>query len=161
MKEIYVALENLRSLYNIGAIFRTCSFFGVKNVILVGYSGKRFNTLGQPILHDQIKKSSLGAEESLNIIFLETSSDLIKFAKENHLKLVSAEQHPDSTSLNKWKVSDKTVLVFGNEVEGVSKEVLSSSNQIIEVVRTGVHNSLNVTTVCGIVLFAVRFSSPS
>lgn len=152
MPNVYVALENLRSLYNIGAIFRTCSFFGVTKVLLVGYSGRNFDTKGNVILHDEVKKSSLGAEKDLEIVFLETSFDLVEFAKKYNLEIVSVEQDPKSTKLGNWKPSDNSILVFGNEVDGVSKEILDNSEDIVEIERIGTHNSLNVTTACGIIL---------
>jgi len=152
---MFVALENIRSLYNIGAIFRTCSYFGVKNVLLVGYAGKTITPRGQTVLHEEIKKVSLGSENDLNIVFIKDSQELIAYAVEHGLNLVAVEQHEKSVPLSKW-TPDKTqeiVLVFGNEVDGVSPTVLDVSAQIIEIERTGSHNSLNVTTACGIVLY--------
>ena len=64
---IYIALENIRSLFNIGAVFRTCNFFGFINVILVGYSGKTKNTKNKTILNKEVLKSSLGSEKDLQI----------------------------------------------------------------------------------------------
>ena len=152
---MYVALENIRSLYNIGAIFRTCSYFGVKNVMLVGYAGKTVNPRGQTVLHDEIKKVSLGSEGDLNIIFIKDSQELISYSVEHGLSLVAVEQHPKSVSLSKMLIdkTSETILVFGNEVDGVSPLVLDAASQIIEIERTGSHNSLNVTTACGIVLY--------
>jgi tRNA G18 (ribose-2'-O)-methylase SpoU len=155
MENIYVALENLRSLYNIGAIFRTCSFFGVKKVLLAGYSGRNFDTKGRVVLHEEIKKSSLSSEKDLEIIF---TDDLVKYAADNKLKIISIEQHPDSIALQDWKPESDTILVFGNEVDGVSTQVLEASEEIVEIEKSGTHNSLNVTTSCGIVLFHLQSS---
>jgi tRNA G18 (ribose-2'-O)-methylase SpoU len=152
MNNVYVALENIRSLYNIGAIFRTCSFFGVTKVLLVGYSGRNFDTRGNVVLHEEIKKSSLGSEKDIEINFVENSNELILYAKKNDLQIVSIEQNEKSTKLCNWKPTDNTILVFGNEVDGVSKEILEASNEIVEIERVGKHNSLNVTTACGIIL---------
>ena len=149
---IYVALENLRSLYNIGGIFRTCSFFGITRVLLVGYSGRNFDTRGRSVLHEDVKKSSLGSEANLEIVFLEDAGELLKYAKDNGLRVVSMEQNEKSLKLGDWAPQDNSILVFGNEVTGVSDELLLGSDQIVEVERPGVHNSLNVTTTCGIVL---------
>ena len=101
-KNIYIALENIRSLFNIGAVFRTCSFFGFTNVILVGYSGKTKNTKNETILNKEILKSSLGSEKDLQITFLETSDDLIKFCEENGLNLISIEQGLTSIKLTEF-----------------------------------------------------------
>ncbi len=155
MKNIYIALEDLRSLYNIGAIFRTCSFFGFYNVILVGYSGKTANEHGEPILHPNILKTSLGAEKDLNIQFIPDSTGLLSYAQKNNLQIVAVEQTERSEPLHEWKPEDNAIIVFGNEVTGVSEELLDKSNKIVEVYRAGKHNSLNVTTVCGVVLYQI------
>lgn len=152
MKNVYVALENLRSLYNIGAIFRTCSFFGLDKVVLIGYTGKRALPGGKTLLHEKIAKSALGSENHLQVIFLESPQELIIFAKENRLKIISIEQNENSVSLEKWVPEDNCVLILGNEVTGISKYLLQNSDKIIEISRYGKHNSLNVATTCGIVL---------
>lgn len=154
--KIYVALENVRSLYNIGAIIRTCSFFDISNIILVGYSGKDY--IGdKAYIHEKIKKTSLGSDEDICFTLLDTSEDLINFAKSNTIKLVSVEQTPDSILLENLEqtliLTEDIILVFGNEVTGVSKEVLDNSDLIVEIKRIGKHNSLNITTACGIVLY--------
>jgi len=149
---IYVALENLRSLHNIGAIFRTCSFFGVTEVLLVGYSGKTHSGRGEVVLHSDIQKTALGSEKDLNITFLGSAKDLIAFAKGTNLNLIAVEQHKNSTPLNEFHKINDVVLVFGNEVEGVSELVINSADKVVEVPRKGIHGSLNVTTVCGIIL---------
>lgn len=152
MKNIYVALENVRSVYNVGAIFRTCSFFGVYDVILVGYSGKDFNTLNKPVLHEKVTKTALGSEEDLNITFFENSGELIEFARGGGSDVVAVEQNEKSTPLEDWKPKDNSILVFGNEVDGVSEEILAKANGVIEISHHGKHGSLNVTTACGVVL---------
>jgi len=162
---IYIALENIRSLFNIGAVFRTCNFFGFINVILVGYSGKTKNTKNKTILNKEVLKSSLGSEKDLQITFLETSNDLVKFCEENGLNLISIEQGLTSIKLTEFIELNKSkkksilgegkgaVLVFGNEVSGVSEIVLKHSKATLEIPRLGKHNSLNITTACGIVLY--------
>lgn len=151
---IYVALENLRSLHNIGAIFRTCSFFDVYNILLVGYSGKTKDHYDRVILHPDITKTALSAEVDMKIEFIEGSSELISFAQDINASLIAVEQHENSVFLPDFDftLSKDIVLVFGNEVEGVSGEVLSASDKIVEIEQLGKKGSLNVTTACGIVL---------
>lgn len=144
----YIALENIRSLFNIGAIFRTCSFFGITNVILVGYSGIDLN--GK--LHPKISKSSLGSEKELSITILKDAEELIKFANENQLQIAVIEQTSNSVGLATWEPTINTVLVFGNEVDGVSNMLCTAANVCVEIKGNGKHNSLNVTTSVGIVL---------
>lgn len=153
MKNVYIALENVRSLYNVGAIMRTCSFFGFYKLLLIGYSGTKLDFKGNRILHPEVTKTALGAEKDVEVIFLENTEELFHFAKEEKLKIVSIEQHKKSTKLTKWKMNDEIVLVFGNEVKGVSEETLEISDEIIEIERVGKKGSLNVTTAVGITLF--------
>lgn len=147
--KIYVALENIRSLFNVGAIFRTCSFFGIKNVILVGYTAKDLN--GK--LHPKVAKSALGSENDIDITLIDTSEDLLSFAKKNKLELIAIEQTNNSETLAQWRPTRDCVLVFGNEIDGVSAAILNKASKIIEIPRKGIHNSLNVTTALGIVLY--------
>ena len=152
MENIYIALENIRSLHNVGAVFRTCSFYGLYNILLVGYSGKSYNHKEEQILHDKLQKTSLGADADVSITFVDSSDDLIRFAKEREMDLVVIEQGKKSVDIAKWQPEDNIVVVFGNEVEGVSNHILEEASQVLEISRKGKHKSLNVTTACGIVL---------
>lgn len=143
-------MENIRSLWNIGAILRTSEFFGIKEVWLVGYTGREQD--GDDELHHKIAKTALGAEKNLQLKFVTDSLQLIKSAQKQNLKLVAIEQHPKSISLNKWQPDNLSVLVFGSETDGVSQAVLAAAAQIVEIPRLGKKNSLNVATVAGIIL---------
>lgn len=162
MNNIFICLENIRSLYNIGAIFRTCSFFGIKNVVLMGYSGKTKDTSGKAILHKEILKTSLGSEKDLNITFLENFDDFKKFIEKNNLDVVAIEQSEKGILLKNWKPTQNTAIVLGNEVTGVSSEVLNISQKIVEIPKLDGHNSLNVEVCGGIVLNKIaEFFSPN
>ncbi len=153
MQNVFVALENIRSLYNVGAILRTCSFFGINNVILVGYSGSYTTPGGKKLLHEKVAKTSLGAYQNMTITFLKNSADLIAFAKSKNLKVLAVEQSEKSVPLHLWKPKQDCVIVLGNEKEGVSKEILEAADKVLEISRYGRHNSLNVSTTAGIVLY--------
>lgn len=148
-----IALENIRSLYNVGAIFRTASFFGITKILLVGYSGRK--TAGMDELHEKVKKTALGTEKDLIIKFLSNSIQLIKFAKDNKLKLVAIEQAKKSIAINSWQPENNSVLVFGNEIDGVSQEILSVAETIVEIPRLGKKGSLNVSVAAGIIMAKV------
>lgn len=122
---------------------------------MVGYSGKDLDTLDRPVLHEKVAKTALGSEEDLNITFLKNSEELIKFANESGLDIVAVEQDSRSTPLEDWIPENNSILVFGNEIDGVSKEILAKANDIIEISHHGKHGSLNVTTTCGVVLHAI------
>lgn len=134
---------------------RTCSFFGIDKLILIGYSG--VDHIGnKKTLHRKTIKSALGTEEDIEITFLEDVQELMEFAKKKQLAIYCAEQHENSLSLHEWEVpTDDFILVFGNEIDGVSTELLGNCLKIIEVPRTGKHNSLNVGTSVGIYLWKI------
>lgn len=145
-----IALENIRSLYNVGSIFRTASFFGIKNILLVGYSGRKAANVDE--IHEKVKKTALGAEKDLEIKFLKNSHELIKFCRENKLKLAAIEQDNNSVDINHWQPDKNSVLVLGNELQGCSLQVLKAAEEIIEIPRLGKKRSLNVTVAAGIVI---------
>ncbi len=147
---MYLALENVRSLYNVGSVMRTMSFFGIKNLLLVGYSGRKKPGLNK--LHEKVTKTALGAEKDIKINFLKNSDELIKFCKQNKTRLVAIEQDKKSVNLEDWKAKKKSVVVLGNELQGVSLEVLKTADEIIEIPRLGKKGSLNVATAAGIVI---------
>jgi len=151
---VIIALENIRSLYNVGSIFRTASFFGIKNILLVGYSGRKAANVDE--IHEKVKKTALGAEKDLEIKFLKNSHELIKFCRENGLKLVAVEQHQNSTEINHWQPDKNSVLVFGNDLQGCSLQVLKAAEAIVEIPRRGWKGSLNVATAAGIAIYSAK-----
>jgi len=160
----YICLENIRSLYNIGAIFRTCSFYGIYNVVLLGYAGKTHDSSGHTVLHSEILKTSLGAEKDLTILMLKEPTELIDFAKENDFEIISIEQTDNSVDIHQYakdteNAFENKIIVFGNEAVGVTPELQAASTHILELPRKGEHNSLNVTTTCGIVLDIISQNS--
>lgn len=144
---IKIALENIRSLYNIGAIIRTSEFFGINEIILIGYSGVDKNE--SDLIHRKIKKTSLGSAPKINLSVIEKVED-IKFF---NLPIIAVENNqPATKSLYDWHPPSEAILLFGNEVNGISKEGLEISTEIVEIPRVGTHSSLNVSTACGIVI---------
>lgn len=148
-----IALQNIRSLQNVGAIFRTCNFFGIKDIVLVGYTGKGKDHYDRQILHPKIAKTSLGSEKYLNIQFIDSEQDLLNYAKKNKSHIICIEQDSNSISLDSYTPSKNDILVFGNEVTGITEPLLKESDQIVEIARVGEHKSLNVATTVGIVLY--------
>jgi len=147
---VIIALENIRSLYNVGSIFRTASFFGIKKILLVGYSGRKAVDIDE--LHDKVKKTALGAEKDLEIKFLKNSQALIRFSRNNQLKLVAIEQDTQATGLQEWQPEENSILVLGNELRGVSLQVLKAAEEIVEIPRRGQKGSLNVSVAAGIIM---------
>lgn len=149
-----IALENVRSLYNVGSILRTCSFFGVKQVILIGYSGKIQLPNGLFEISPRIKKTSLGSETDVELICMDNSDDLLNYCSNKKIPLFALEQYKDSKNLFLCNFSgiSSAVFVVGNEVAGVSSTLLHASKSVLEIPRHGVHNSLNVSISVSVLL---------
>jgi 23S rRNA (guanosine2251-2'-O)-methyltransferase len=147
-----IALDNIRSLYNVGSVLRTCAFYGVRHVILIGYTG--IVKEGEEIyIHPRIKKTGMTGIDNIEFKFFEKKSEFIKYCQENGIEIVSLEQDKHSISLNKFKPSlDKQVYVLGNEVLGVSQDLLEASKYIVEIEpgEKSFYHSLNVTIAAGI-----------
>ena len=144
---IVIILDNIRSLNNIGSVFRTSDAFLVSKIYLCGI------TAIPP--HKDIHKTALGATESIDWEYVENSIDLIAKLKEEKIKIVSIEQAENSTMLQDFEVSknQKYAIIFGNEVKGVQQEVVSVSDTCVEIPQYGTKHSLNISVSCGIVLW--------
>ncbi len=162
MPEIIVIAHNIRSTHNIGSIFRTCEGFGVLKIIISGYSPypKIKNDTRLPHiaekLTDQIHKTALGAElmvpfeyqDRLDILALEDSG----------YKIVALEQATNSINIKDYNPSPKIALLLGEEVHGISPELLSKCDDIIEIPMRGNKESFNVSVAIGIALYQLTTS---
>ncbi len=144
---IIIVLDNIRSLNNIGSVFRTADAFLIQKIYLCGI------TATPP--HKDINKTALGASETVAWEYAESTLDLIQKLKEEKIKILSIEQTEHSVSLEKFNVEkDQTyALIFGNEVKGVSQDVVSASDVIIEIPQYGTKHSLNISVSCGLVIW--------
>jgi len=155
---VILLLENIRSMHNVGSIFRTADAFLADSIYLCGY------TPTPP--HRDIHKTALGATETVQWKYVPAAVDALKSLKSVGYELVAVEQVLGSIPLNKFiKNHDlKLVLIFGNEVEGVSEEALALCDASIEIPQFGMKHSLNVSVAAGMVLWelvrsAVTYSS--
>lgn len=146
---LIVVLDNIRSLNNIGSVFRTSDAFRIEKIYLCGI------TATPP--HKDIQKTALGSTESVDWEYAESSLALLKKLQSNDIQVLSIEQAEKATMLNEFtpKKNQKYALVFGNEVKGVSQEVVNNSDQVIEIPQYGTKHSLNVSVSCGVVLWDV------
>jgi len=144
---IFIILDNIRSLNNIGSIFRTSDAFLVSKIYLCGI------TAVPP--HKEIHKTALGSTESVDWEYCDNTFDLIERLKEDAVKIVAIEQTDNSTSLESFDIKkhEKYAIVFGNEVKGVQQAIVSASDICIEIPQFGTKHSLNVSVSCGIVLW--------
>ena len=146
---LIVVLDNIRSLNNIGSVFRTSDAFRIEKIYLCGI------TATPP--HKDIQKTALGSTESVDWEYAESSLALLKKLQSNDIQVLSIEQAEKATMLHEFnpKKNQKYALVFGNEVKGVSQEVVNNSDQVIEIPQYGTKHSLNVSVSCGVVLWDV------
>ena len=151
---IIVILDDVRSMHNVGSIFRTCDAFAVEALYLCGY------TPAPP--HRDIQKTALGATETVKWKNFTTTMDAVADAREAGYKILAVEQAHESIMLEKLNVQrEKIALVFGNEVTGVNDEVLAAADGCIEIPQWGAKHSLNISVSVGVVLWEmVRTSAP-
>ncbi len=144
---LVVILDNIRSLNNIGSVFRTADAFLIKKIYLCGITAK------PP--HKEIHKTALGATDSVDWEYFESTDNLIKELHDRNVKVVAIEQAEKSTSLEQFMpISGETyAVIFGNEVKGVAQNVVDHSDHCIEIPQFGTKHSLNISVSCGIVLW--------
>lgn len=144
---VVVILDDVRSMHNVGSVFRTCDAFAVEALYLCGY------TPAPP--HRDIHKTALGATETVAWLHFKNITDAVNTAREAGYKIYAVEQAHNSISLIdfKWQQNEKIVLVFGNEVTGVSDEVLQVADGCIEIPQWGAKHSLNISVSVGVVLW--------
>ena len=144
---LVIVLDNVRSLNNIGSVFRTADAFLVEAIYLCGF------TATPP--HKDIHKTALGATESVEWKHFNSTSEAIDNLKNNNYQIVSLEQTAESISLLLFQPfqSAKYALVFGNEVRGVDQQVINMSDTCIEIPQFGTKHSFNVAVSAGIVLW--------
>ncbi len=147
-KEFYVICDNIRSLENIGSIFRTADALGVTKIYLCGISG-------QPP-HSKISKTALGAEKTIPFEYYKQTWRLIENLKKEKILIVSLEQHKKSVIYTKFKPKFPLALIIGNEVKGISKKVLSLSDKIIYLPMKGKKESLNVSVAFGVAGYQIN-----
>jgi 23S rRNA (guanosine2251-2'-O)-methyltransferase len=144
---VCVILDDVRSMLNVGSVFRTCDAFNVEKLYLCGITGR------PP--HREIQKTALGATESIDWEYEEEITDLVNRLKNDHYIIIGIEQTDTSVFLNEFTVSDhrKYALILGNEVEGICESLLNKLDYAIEIPQEGVKHSLNVSVAAGIVLY--------
>lgn len=146
---IIIVLDNIRSLNNIGSVFRTSDAFLIEKIYLCGI------TATPP--HKDIHKTALGSTDTVSWEHIENTGDLVKRLKAEGVKICAIEQAENATMLNDFKVESNTkyALIFGNEVKGVAQDLVSSSDFIIEIPQFGTKHSLNISVSCGLVVWDV------
>lgn len=146
---IIIILDNIRSLNNIGSVFRTADAFLVQKIYLCGI------TATPP--HKDIRKTALGATDSVDWEYRENTLELVEELKSVGVKTIAVEQAENAIMLNEFraKENETLALVFGNEVKGVSQEVVSKSDVVLEIPQFGTKHSLNISVSTGVVVWDI------
>ena len=146
---LIIVLDNIRSLNNIGSVFRTSDAFLIEKIYLCGI------TAMPP--HKDIHKTALGSTETVAWEYVENTLDLIKKLQAQNIKVIAIEQAENATMLNDFNPEPQTTyaLVFGNEVKGVSQNVVNESDIVIEIPQYGTKHSLNISVSAGVAIWDV------
>ena len=146
---VIVLLDNVRSLHNLGSVFRTCDAMAVEKLYLCGITAK------PP--HREIQKTAIGATESVNWEYTEDAISIIHRYKKEGYTIISVEQTSNSIALGNynWK-NEKVLLIFGNEVDGVHQKIIDLSDFSLEIPQWGTKHSFNITVSVGIVLWDLK-----
>ena len=148
---IVVVLDNIRSMHNVGSVFRTADAFRIEAICLCGYTP-------QPP-HRDIQKTALGATETVNWLYYPTTKEAIEDLKKFDYTVLAIEQVEGSESLDQFNNTDrKLAIVLGNEIEGVDAEALAICDGCIEIPQLGMKHSLNISVAAGIVLWKLSES---
>lgn len=144
---LVVVLDNVRSMHNVGSVFRTSDGFLIEGIYLCGYTP-------QPP-HRDINKTALGATETVAWSYFHSTMEAVHSLREKGFRILAVEQAENSISLEKlgWDKKTPLALIFGNEVEGVAQEVVDHCDGCLEIPQWGMKHSLNISVAAGIVLW--------
>ena len=146
---LIIILDDIRSLNNIGSIFRTCDAFKIEKIYLCGITAKPPNR--------KITKTAIGATESVDWEYYEKIDELISKLKSSGVKLWAIEQAEGSKSLSDLSIENpviKHALIFGNEINGVNQNIVNNCDEVLEINQYGTKHSLNVSIAAGIVIWS-------
>lgn len=144
---IIIVLDNLRSAYNVGSVFRTADAFAISAIYLIGITATPENK--------EVIKTSLGAEKSIEWWYFKTASECIELLKQTNTLIYCIEQTTNSLVLDCFtpKSEFRSAFIFGNEVKGVSEFIINHSDACIEIPQFGTKHSFNVSVTAAIVLW--------
>jgi tRNA G18 (ribose-2'-O)-methylase SpoU len=142
-----VILDNLRSIHNVGSIFRTSDSFLIEKIIISGYTATPENS--------RMEKTALGSSDSVDWEYSDDIIETIKKLQKKDVKIISVEQADESLKIEKFNPikGTKYAFIFGNEVDGVSDDIINVSDEVVEIPQVGTKHSLNVSVAAGIVLW--------
>ncbi|MBO4825668.1 MAG: RNA methyltransferase [Prevotella sp.] len=152
---LIVVLDDVRSLHNVGSVFRTCDAFRVEALWLCGITAIPTDTKNG--VRAEIHKTALGAEESVSWQYFPTAQEAVRQLHDNHFSVFAIEQAEGSTPLQQFRVQDTQprgcAVILGNEVKGVHQEVIDLCDGCLEIPQFGTKHSMNVSVAAGIVIW--------
>ena len=150
--EIIVVLDNIRSMHNIGSIFRTCDAMPNCKIYLCGICATPPNK--------EIYKTALGATKSVKWKYFKKTELALAYLIKNNYAIIAIEQTSNSIMLDDFSVNDRKIaLIFGNEVKGISENTIKSVKTCVQIQQHGTKQSMNVSVVAGIVLWAITHNT--
>lgn len=152
-KTVYLILLNIRSVLNVGSIFRTADAAGVSKIFLVGYTPSPKDRFG--IDRKDLAKVALGAEKNVKWESFVNISSLINKLKKENFQIIALEQDKKSVDYKKIKTKEKIAIILGNEVDGIPKNILKKCDLVGEIPMRGKKESLNVSVSAGIFIFKI------
>ncbi len=153
VSQISILLHNIRSTHNVGAIFRTADATGVNKIYVSGYTPGPVDRFGRD--RSDISKASLGAEKTVGWESVSDVIELIKNLKKQGVYICGVEQDKNSIDYRNIPKGKNILLILGNEVDGIDREILDLCDCIAELPMLGVKESLNVSVTAGIVLYSL------
>ena len=146
-RDIVLVLDNIRSLYNVGSMFRTADGFGVSKIWLCGITGTP--------LQNGLKKVALGAENAVPWVHAAQTWRVLRRLRGEGYHGVGLETSPDAVPIRRFRAGPRTALIVGNEVDGLSPTVLKRLDTAVRIPMVGIKGSFNVAVACGIALFSL------
>ncbi|MFC1802179.1 TrmH family RNA methyltransferase [Patescibacteria group bacterium] len=150
---VYIILHNIRSIHNVGAFFRTGDALGVSKIFLTGYTPKPVDRFGNK--RKDLSKTALGSEETIEWEYFSDVGKLIEKLKRKGVQVVAIEQDKNSVDYKKVKAKYPIAFLVGNEVKGISKQILKKCDVVAEILMKGKKESLNVSVAGGVAMFRI------
>jgi tRNA G18 (ribose-2'-O)-methylase SpoU len=154
-KKLFLILDNIRSAYNVGAIFRTADGAGVSKIYICGYTPipPKENKIYKTQADKMIEKTALGAERTIEWEKYEDLEKLLKKLRSEKINIIALEKTAGSIEMERFEKHFPAALILGNEVEGVSKNILEQCDAVVSIPMRGKKESLNVSVAAGIAMY--------
>ena len=157
-KELYIIIHNIRSAYNVGAVFRSSDGAGVRKIYLTGYTPAPFREgvdLYETQAYKMISKTALGAEKIIPWSKEKNISKVIRGLKKEGVKIIALEEDKNAVDYKRFVPQFPCALILGNEVRGIDKKILNKCDAIISIPMRGQKESLNVSVAAGIAIYEI------